>query len=243
MKLSEVAFVVFSHSSCEDIWEAYFGELEKYLPDVFENKYLFVDDKAVLNNVPEDFKVIFYQEEMAYSDRMLFCLEQLKEEVCLFQHEDMILYNDVDSEKLEQYLNILVDDELDAIKLLKGGDFSDIPYRYTETLFRAENWYFAVQPSLWKIETLKEIFESFKGTNIWDLESKVQDFCKEKEYKVLYSYCGEEKRGSLHWDSDVFPYISTAICKGKWNTLEYPQELHDLFLEYGIDRMKRGFVI
>jgi len=239
-----VAFVVFSHSSYSDIWEAYFGELEKYLPNVFGARYLFVDhdSRKLLADVPDDFKIVYYDESCPYSDRMLFCLRQIDEQVCLFQHEDMILCGEVDTDAIEKYLGVLREHNLDSIKLLKGGDTKDAPFEPHTGLFWAEEWFFAVQPSLWKVESLKKIFENFVGTNIWELEKSVQGFCKENDFRVLYSYKGESKRGRMHWDSSVFPFIATAICKGKWNTEEYSEELQEIFIEYGIDRLKRGFV-
>jgi hypothetical protein len=38
----------------------------------------------------------------------------------------------------------------------------------------------------------------------------------------------------------VYPYIATAIIKGKWNLSEYPIELGDLLSEYKIDKSIRG---
>ena len=50
----------------------------------------------------------------------------------------------------------------------------------------------------------------------------------------------EVKRGVFHCDSIVFPYIATAISKGKWNTSEYKKELNFLFKEYNINPKERG---
>jgi hypothetical protein len=52
----------------------------------------------------------------------------------------------------------------------------------------------------------------------------------------------EIKRGVYHCDSIVFPYIATAINKGKWNTSEYKKELDILFKEYNINPNMRGEV-
>jgi hypothetical protein len=52
----------------------------------------------------------------------------------------------------------------------------------------------------------------------------------------------EKKRGMYHYDSSVFPYIATAINKGKWNYSEYQTELDSLFAEYQINPFERGIV-
>jgi hypothetical protein len=40
----------------------------------------------------------------------------------------------------------------------------------------------------------------------------------------------------------VFPYIATAINKGKWNMSEYSKELDFLFKEYNVNPFERGIV-
>ena len=57
--------------------------------------------------------------------------------------------------------------------------------------------------------------------------------------KGLYHYGNEKRRGSLHFDSNVFPYTLTGIVKSMWNTLEYP-ELTEMLNQYSIDQTIRG---
>jgi hypothetical protein len=45
-----------------------------------------------------------------------------------------------------------------------------------------------------------------------------------------------------HWDSDVYPYVATAVVKGKWSYSEYVDELTELLGEYEIDPDVRGKV-
>jgi len=50
----------------------------------------------------------------------------------------------------------------------------------------------------------------------------------------------EDKRGLFHWDSNIYPYIATAVVKGKWDYECYPEELDKLLHDYGIDPDIRG---
>jgi hypothetical protein len=50
----------------------------------------------------------------------------------------------------------------------------------------------------------------------------------------------EKRRGLYHYDSFVYPYVATAINKGKWNLNEYTEELNPIFEEYGINPFERG---
>ena len=58
--------------------------------------------------------------------------------------------------------------------------------------------------------------------------------------KGCYYYNNEKKRGSLHFDSSIFPYIATAVCKAKWNLKQYPLVLSKALEEYNIDYSLRG---
>lgn len=237
--MKDVAFILYSHSNYDDVWEPFFGQEEKFLPDVFK-KYMFVDGNADGDKIPDDYTVIVYDDSKAYSERFFSCLEQIPEDVCIFQHEDMFLYDSPKMDKLEKYINVLKESDLDFVKLLKGGDVKDIQYGEHEDLFESEEWFFAIQPTIWKTDRLKQIFEHFKNTNIWDMERLAQEYCKQNNYKGVYCYNGEQKRGRYHWDSSTYPYVATAICKGKWNASEYPSELEEIFIEYDIDRTQRG---
>ena len=49
----------------------------------------------------------------------------------------------------------------------------------------------------------------------------------------LISLCSfvqnKDKRGKFHYDSSIYPYICTAVIKGKWNFKEYKKELFEIF--------------
>jgi len=243
--MKEVAFLLYTHSDYSDVWEAFFGQTEELLPETFP-KYIFVNDdmgREKLKLIPDDYKIVTYDEE-SYSNRVDQCLQKVDEEFCIFQHEDMMLYDKPDMKKLRKYLDVLKKDEdLDFVKLLKGGDIDDEPYGRHKDLFLAKQWLLAIQPALWKTATIQKIFAHFSGETIWDLEIKAQEECRKMGVKGIYCYNGEPHRGRHHWDSSVYPYIATAICKGKWNVAEYGSELEELFHEYEIDRSLRGLVV
>jgi hypothetical protein len=60
--------------------------------------------------------------------------------------------------------------------------------------------------------------------------------------KGLCHYNNEPKRGENHYDSDVYPYIATALVKGKWIMSEYSFELGSILEKYNIDINKRGAI-
>lgn len=242
--MKEVAFILYSHTDYSDVWEAFFGQTEEYLPASFP-RYMFVDRKCkALRETPDDFSVSYYDDQEPYSNRVASCLENISEEFCIFQHEDMMLYDKPDMKKLKKYVEVLKKDkDLDFVKLLKGGDIDDEPYDRHKDLFLVKKWLIAIQPAIWRTETLLKVFQTFKDKGIWDLERDAQEKCRQMGVKGVYCYNGESQRGSHHWDSSVYPYIATAINKGRWNVAEYGSELEEIFHEYDIDRSKRGMIV
>ena len=77
---------------------------------------------------------------------------------------------------------------------------------------------------------MKYIYNNVPGKNIWEFEANTS-----KEYlNDLISLCSfdkfvDKKRGKFHYDSSVYPYVCTAVIKGKWNFKEYKKELFEIF--------------
>lgn len=243
--MKDVAFILYSHTDYSDVWEAFFGQTEEFLPSSFR-KYMFVDEGANKGDyeIPGEYQVVTYGDTNPYCHRVASCLEHVVEEFCIFQHEDMMLYGKPNVRKLKKYLEILKENEdLDFVKLLKGGDIDDVPFGKHKDLFVIKQWLIAIQPAIWKVGTLKNIFNHFEDKGIWDLEREAQEECRQMGIKGVYCYNGESQRGKHHWDSSVYPYIATAINKGRWNVAEYGRELEDIFREYDIDRNERGLIV
>ena len=74
------------------------------------------------------------------------------------------------------------------------------------------------------------------------MEERIQQ--KFSSVGVGYTYFrgDEQLRGQAHYDSHIFPFIATAIVKGKWNNLEYSSELDVLFDEYDVKSDRKMMV-
>jgi hypothetical protein len=243
--MKDVAIIMYSHSEYSDAWQMFFGQAKKYLSDI-KKKYI-LTDKA-LDLIPDDWAVIEYKNEDSYSKRVASCLQEVEEEYCIFHHEDMPLYKAPDIRKLKEFKDFLDEEEdISYIKLVKGGLYPDnhvdVKYKDCDNLFSLDeggNFVFAVQPSLWKTEDLLKLYKITKINHIGEFETNATEICRYMKIKGLYCYMGEDKRGMFHWDSNVYPYICTAISKGKWNTSEYGKELTEIFKECSIDPSVRG---
>ena len=87
-----------------------------------------------------------------------------------------------------------------------------------------------------------EILKKNLNVNIWELEYKSQKVVKDLGIKIGVLSGESKKRGIYHCDSEYYPYIATALFKGKWTISEYDVELKKLFNKYQIDPLIRGGV-
>lgn len=237
--MKDVAFVFYSHSEYSDIWSLLFGQSEKFLKD--RKKYLLVDsvDK---NNIPKDWNVITYDQENSYQDRVSQTLEKVNEEIVIFHHEDMFLLNQPKWRILEKLTEKVKEGKIDLIKLIKASYSFGYDLEIDHNLYLNENkLQFAIQPTIIKKKNLLEIYKNTAGDSIWKFEELANHTVSKLGLISSYLFLGfENKRGMFHWDSLIYPYIATAVVKGRWDFESYPNELKQLHEEYKIDAEERG---
>jgi hypothetical protein len=79
-----------------------------------------------------------------------------------------------------------------------------------------------------------------KGRPIWEFERKAQRTFRNPFFRAATLKENLSQIGTLHRSSEIYPYIATAVVKGKWNFSEYQLELEAIFEEYSIDPELRG---
>ena len=248
--MKDVCLIINTISKNSDVWEMFFDSIDKYFDNNFlQNKYVFVDDD--IGKIPDEYRVIKYDTNVKYRDQFVSCISQVKEKFCIYISEDYILYDNVDTKKINAFFDILDKNSVSFIRFSRGGVYDGPFENFCENIFFVptdQEYFYTNQAALWKTEDLKTIHE--KGPNLhianadWQnsFEYQATKTCKELGITGLFCYYGESKRGLYHYDSSVFPHISTALVKGKWNMSEYPREMSDLINHYRLDVTKRGYV-
>ena len=232
MGVKLIPILVYTHTDMIDVWAPFFGQFKKYMSEY----KIYVCVNKFDESIPKECTQIYYDDTKAYTDRLVDILNQLDERVFLFTHEDMILFNTPDYEHLNKYYSYVTDNLVDSIKLMYVGDGSGTTSSLDTTLVHNEFSKFSIQPTIISKNKLLSILESIGSLNIWDFENAIvgsgMDFMARR---------GDEKRrGVYHYDSFVYPYVATAINKGKWNLIEYMEELNPIFEEYNINPFERG---
>ena len=218
--------LLYTHSDYSWVWKYWHQQTDKFLND-FEKICLINSDSSFR----EDYVTIKYDDKHIYKNRVLSCLNEINdEEIVLFCHEDMFLYMRPNFETINQYINLIKNDKCSSIKLIRAFEGLEKSNLHEKLFKNPNSQLFSIQPTLLKIKTLKYIYKTAPGNNIWEFEANTS-----KEYlKNLISLCSfdiniDKKRGKFHYDSSVYPYICTAVIKGKWNFKEYKKELFEIF--------------
>jgi hypothetical protein len=217
--------LLYSHSDYDYVWPVWSRQTERFLGDVKTS--FFVNKETEQSKVFKNTDFYFYDDSHAYTDRMSSLLKKLPlDEVVLFQHEDMFLYDFPDIFLLEQFAGFVREGKADSIQLIRTTPGLEPSIIDENLYFLPENLKFCIQPTLVTAGKLFEIFSKAKNTNIWDFERWCTRNCGNLNSYFFYS--GENKRGLDHYDSKIYPYIATAIVKGKWNFKEYEKELSEI---------------
>ena len=218
--------LLYTHSDYSWVWKYWHQQTDKFLKNY--KKICLVNSDSYFR---EDYSIIKYDDKNSYKDRILSCLDKLNtEEIVLFCHEDMFLYNKPNFAIINDYIKLIESEKCDLIKLIKAFENLEKSNLHQKLYINPNEQLFSIQPTLLKIKTIKYIFKNVPGKNIWEFEANTT-----KAYlNNLISLCSydpdiDKKRGKYHYDSFVYPYICTAVIKGKWNFKEYKKELFEIF--------------
>jgi len=214
--------LIYSHSDYDFVWDVCGAQMRKYF---LREKIYGILNKNVDNSFFDVVNV--YDEGLSYTERVLMGLEGLDDDlVVVFQHEDMFLYDEPDFGVLSVIEDLVERGVVDAVQLIRTTE-GLVSFGDSGFLFELpKNARFSLQPTVIKVGMLKKIFGLAEKTNIWDFERWCFRNCGWLNSVFLYD--GGPKRGLAHYDTFSYPYVATAIVKGKWNYAEYEKELTEL---------------
>jgi hypothetical protein len=213
---------------------------------------MFINQQEKLSNIPIFFisdvpvknyesKTFIYSNDEDYYSVWVKTLDSLNFDYFIYLQEDFVLYDNVNNDKINEYVDFLKNNKYHSfVRLLKCGSVGD--KKISNTLYDiGENSIdlFAMQPTIWKKDKFVELMNDVKS-KIWLENSDYILSMKKNKIFGVYHYENEKKRGLNHFDSTVYPYIATALVRGKWNMSEYPTELGILIEKYKINKLIRG---
>ena len=218
--------LLYTHSDYSWVWKYWHQQTDKFLHNY--DKICFLNSESNFRN---DYHTIKYDDNDSYKDRIYSCLKKLENDsIVLFCHEDMFLYKEPNFTIINEYIKLIKNEKCELIKLVRAFENLDKSNLHEKLFKNPDKQLFSIQPTVIKVKTLKYIYKTVPGDNIWEFEANTS-----KKYLAdLVSLCSfdsniDRKRGKFHYDSSVYPYICTAVIKGKWNFKEYKKELFEIF--------------
>ena len=231
-----ISQIAYTHSNCQDLWEMFIKENQKHckLP-------LFMISDKLIEGLDAE-KQLIYLNADPYYRVWIDAVQKFGGDYFIYLQEDFILYDNVNEEKIEEYVNFLKNNsQYSFVRLLKTDHFHNI--KLTSTLYELESTnidIFSMQPTIWRSTDYIKLMNLVKSSRWLETDGDYRNKMIALDMKGAYHYDNEPKRGKYHYDNNVYPYIATALVKGKWIMSEYNSELSKILAEYNIDINKRG---
>ncbi len=233
--MNRCAIITYTNSTCRDVWPIYFGQLSKHAP--WLNSYVFSD----VDPRYENHAFVAYDASKPYYGQWTECLKHVKEEYVIYAQEDFVLYDDVSQDRFRKFVDYINVTEYDYVRPIRCGFDNSLRHvcdNYYEVDSSTDDA-FMMQITLWKKSRLRDVYLTAKSEK-W-LEGKHwRDAARALNVKGVFTYNGEPKRGAYHYDSKDYPYVCTAISRGKWNLHQYGNILMPLFKLYNVNYLARG---
>lgn len=238
--MDNITLFTYTHTNCKDLWPIYFDLLDQHAPNF--KGIVAADIKC---DEYKNHKFVQY-EDKNYCQEIAEIIEQnVKTEYMIYMQEDFFLYDDVNTNELKYVTDFLDETIVSYVRLIKCGHITQVPIKEKIYWIQTPNMQHdsvtsvSFQPTLWKT---KDYIQLYRNTPYTKFQEGIE-FAKSMNklnYYAAYYYNNEPKRGAMHWDSSIFPYVATAIVKGKWNTSEYEKELMPILNQYNVNTSLRG---
>lgn len=231
--MNNLTLLLYTNSKVQDLHNIFFSQIKRYFPSLVN--VVILSDISIPN-----YTTSLYTEDIPYWKQILQGLDLIKTDFVLYCQEDYILYDTVNTQEINNILNILQKNtDVGFVRLIQSGIENSKDYNDSFLELNPNHQYFfSTQATIWKKETLNKLFQASKVSSIRD-ECKNSHVLCDLGYKGLCTKLQGQKVGG-HYNSLIFPYVATALVQGKWNFSEYQFELENILAEYKIDIALRG---
>jgi hypothetical protein len=174
--------------------------------------------------------------ELAWSDRLLRCLEAIPYEIVLYLQEDYFLTDTVDVDFISYLVELMKYEAISHIGLERGLTAKPGPksvYAFLSYIDQRAEYRISAQAGLWKVSALKSYLR--RHEDVWEFEWYGTRRAWRRPDTLMYVDADYE---AAH-GKKVMPYEPTGIVQGRW----VREIVEDLFLTNGIavDYDSRGF--
>lgn len=221
-------------SSCDayaDCWPPFFKLMAEYWRPASEAIYLNTETSTFTFpglNIRPLRPELELGRSLHWSERLIWCLEQIPHEVVLYLQEDYFINDVVDVEMIDRLAAQMLTEEISHIGLWRGSSLEPgprVPQKFLREIPQRAEWRISAQAGLWKKSALKSYLR--RHENVWEFEWYGTRRAWRKRDKFLY--VGDEYR-QTHGRT-VIPYVPTGVVRGRW----IRDVVVDLFAAHQID--------
>lgn len=250
-ELKDVCIITYTNSKCHDVLKVHLKQIEKFA--------LQIKSYVLTNEVPQfetsNHQIIIYDDLDPYCQQWNKSLKNVDENYIVYQQEDFLLDGQVNYKELVRCKNFLQQSDYSFVRLLKVmleaaihrpelkmKSFKDVELShniYDAHVSDPDSFAFMMQSTIWKKEDFIKLYDHVKS-DLWFESPKWDSGMRQLNIKGSYYYAGSLKTGKYHWEPEIWPYICTAVGKGKWNISHHGDRLFKLLCEYGINISSRG---
>lgn len=233
--MNNLTLLTYTHSKASDVHKAYLERINKYFG--IKQHVLLCDIELPYNGLT----MLVYDNTDKYYKQMIDGLKAVKTDYVIYSQEDYILFDSVNKEKIAQLISVLDNDkDVSFIRLIYSGvDFDIVDYNSELIYLKPDHeYFFSTQITIWRTKDLIQMFEKSKVDVIWDEPLNSKHLMTLGKVGLCVKEKGDKVGG--HYNSSIYPYIATAVVKGKWNYSEYKEGLDLVFAEFNIDKDNRG---
>lgn len=240
--MKDLCVITYTTSKYRDVWPMHFGQLTKHTKSQGIKSYVLSDHGSKDLFDFSNHTLIEHDDADPYWKQYTEALSKIPEKYVIYLQEDFIMFADPNAHRLEAYQKFLDKGTHDYVRLIRCGYQTPLDRHVENDLFEVHmdtNDAFSMQATMWNKSRMVDLYTRVKSEK-W-LEAEHWNIgCRDLNIRGVFCYNGEQKIGAFHFDSLVWPYVCTAINRGKWNIDQYPQTMKEMFKTYSIDPNVRG---
>jgi len=220
-----VSICIYSHSSVFDVLQVEVDYLTKLFKGTEQKIYFFLDKEYTINNELK-YITVLYDDNMAYTKRISYCLDKVDTAYCIISHESDVLvkYN---KNAIEILANTMAEKNIDSVDLVVRDPSCKKEVKITDTLYimnlKGSLWHrntdllFTVQPRLWNRMSAIKMFSSVGDFAYKNSENpRVQEYINSNQ--SVYGVCSIPPVVSFGLLGEPFlstnDYVSIHILQG-----------------------------
>jgi len=211
---NQVSVLICSYDGAKEMWAPLEKAYQKYWPDCpFEINLLTNFELPKTRK----FIPISIGGEISWSEKILKCLDKINSDYILLTYDDLFFYKNVNNEKVVDFVNFAVQNQLDYLSLMPHIKLNP-NLKKCNGIFKLEKRRQYRNSSPWSIYKKEVLCSLLKpGESAWQFEK-------------LGSYRSENFEEFYSVDADVFFWLN-AIVRGKWKPNEYKKLIEEELIQ------------